>query len=73
MTKMNTLFYLASFFIVILLIIGVSFSVDTHNTEKYKELGWPSCDHCMQTGKDLVAGTVFVSYPENSPGLGWVL
>ncbi len=28
-------------------------------------------NYALQTGK-LVGGTVFTSYPENTPGLGWI-
>ena len=40
----------------------------------YKNISekYPDYNYAKQTGK-LVSGTVFASYPENAPGLGWII
>jgi len=67
---------LSSIILILILIIGIGTYTRNKDKERYKDsLGWDSnsCSHCMQTGKELVAGTVFASNPENDPGLGWIL
>ena len=62
-TKNKHLFILCNVMSMTLLI--VSWVLREHKIEKY------SYDYALQTGK-VIGGTVYSSYPENSPGLGWI-
>jgi len=53
--------------VVSILLIGAGWIIgEIRDKEKY------AYDYAYQSGK-LIGGTVYASYPENSPGLGWVV
>ena len=54
---------------IIILLLGGAWILREYQISKYEKYGY---DYAYRTGQ-LVAGTVFTSYPENVPGLGWVL
>lgn len=44
---------------------------EMRNKEKYYPFPDDDYRYAIESGK-LVGGTVYASYPENSPGLGWI-
>ena len=53
----------------IVLLIGTFYAIQ----EKYDGYDYDSENpNALESGKQ-VSGTVYASYPENTPGLGWVL
>ena len=59
--------------ILVYFIINLVKNIEKYEYKKDEDPGTFKCDKCYQTGQSLVGGTVFASYPDQSPGLGWVL
>jgi len=56
----------------VILIICVIISIIKYIRKKQEKYGCDEYPQSCQNGK-IVAGTVYASYPENTPGLGWIL
>ena len=54
----------------VLNLVAVGFLIASIVAKKHRESY--EYNYAMQTGK-IIGGTVFASYPEATPGLGWVL
>jgi len=58
------------FIFLVLLILFLSVFCGVQNYEMYNYAA--DYNHALVTGR-LVGGTVWASYPEDTPGLGWIL
>lgn len=63
--KSNKSFFVCCNICAIVLLI-ISFVIREKNIEKYDD-----CNYALRTGK-LAGGTVYASYPEMNPGIGWI-